>query len=162
VDLLRHMLSVRDELRFRSTLKRVRAVLDGQPVADSSAAVLIWEPRRLVPSYAVPVDDVQASLSATSDAAGDAQTLPPEVGGGRSVLDPAIAFAAHTAAGTPMDVQIGGAVREGAAFRLHDPDLEATDPAALNLLLRWGALHWLRTGLSLLAFGVQVLQSHAL
>ena len=46
--------------------------------------------------------------------------------------------------------------------RLHDPDLEATDPAALNLLLRWGALHWLRTGLSLLAFGVQVLQSHAL
>ena len=46
--------------------------------------------------------------------------------------------------------------------RLHDPDLEATDPAALNLLLRWGTLHWLRTGLSLLAFGVQVLQSHAL
>ena len=59
VDLLRHMLSVRDELRFRSTLKRVRALLDGQPVADSSAAVLIWESRRLVPSYAVPVDDVQ-------------------------------------------------------------------------------------------------------
>ena len=46
--------------------------------------------------------------------------------------------------------------------RLHDPDLEATDPAALSLLTRWGTLHWLRTGLSFLAFGVQVLQSHAL
>jgi Domain of unknown function (DUF1772) len=46
--------------------------------------------------------------------------------------------------------------------RLHDPTLKATDPAALGLLLRWGALHWLRTGLSFLAFGVQVLQSHAL
>jgi Anthrone oxygenase len=45
--------------------------------------------------------------------------------------------------------------------RLHDPDLKATDPAALGLLRRWGTLHWLRTGLSLLAFGVQVLQSHA-
>lgn len=137
VDLLRHMLSVRDELRFRSTLKRVRALLDGQPVADSSAAVLIWEPRRLVPSYAVPVDDVQASLSATSDTADDAQTLPPEVAGGRSVLDPAIAFAAHTTAGTPMDIQIGGAVRKGAAFRLHDPDLEHL------VILDFAAFDWL-------------------
>jgi Domain of unknown function (DUF1772) len=46
--------------------------------------------------------------------------------------------------------------------RLHDPGLQATDPAALSLLMHWGTLHWLRTGLSLLAFGVQVLQSHAL
>ena len=46
--------------------------------------------------------------------------------------------------------------------RLLDPDLEATDPAALSLLTRWGTLHWLRTGLSFLAFGVQVLQSRAL
>ena len=45
--------------------------------------------------------------------------------------------------------------------RLHDPDLEATDPSARNLLTRWGNLHWLRTGLSCLAFGVQVLQGHA-
>jgi hypothetical protein len=45
--------------------------------------------------------------------------------------------------------------------RLHDPDLEATDPAALGLLLRWGTLHWLRTVLSFLAFGVQILQRHA-
>ena len=46
--------------------------------------------------------------------------------------------------------------------RLLDPDLEATNPAALGLLMRWGTLHWLRTGLSFLAFGVQVLQTHAL
>jgi hypothetical protein len=45
--------------------------------------------------------------------------------------------------------------------RLLDPDLEATDPAAPSLLRRWGTLHWLRTGLSFLAFGVQVLQTHA-
>lgn len=46
--------------------------------------------------------------------------------------------------------------------RLHDPGLQAGDPTAVGLLRRWGALHWLRTGLSGLAFGVQVLQSRAL
>ena len=40
--------------------------------------------------------------------------------------------------------------------RLHDPSLRPADPAALGLLRRWGTLHWLRTGLSFLAFGVQV------
>ena len=45
--------------------------------------------------------------------------------------------------------------------RLLDPALEAVDPAARGLLKRWGTLHWLRTGLSLLAFGLQVLQTHA-
>lgn len=44
VDLLRHMLHVLDELRFRSTLKHIRVLLNGQPVADSFRAVLIWEP----------------------------------------------------------------------------------------------------------------------
>ena len=49
VDLLRHMLHVIDELRFRSTLKHIRVLLDGQPVADSLHAVLVWEPYRIVP-----------------------------------------------------------------------------------------------------------------
>ncbi|MGZ5400077.1 MAG: hypothetical protein ACXWDM_08685, partial [Nocardioides sp.] len=31
-------------------------------VADTRAPVVVWEPRRVVPSYAVPVADVRAEL----------------------------------------------------------------------------------------------------
>lgn len=57
------MLHVLDELRFRSTLKHIRVLLNGQPVADSFRTVLIWEPHRIVPSYAIPIEDMIASMS---------------------------------------------------------------------------------------------------
>ena len=50
------------QLRIEPTAKRIRAVLDGVTVLDSTRAMLVWEPRRIVPSYAVPVDDVRAVL----------------------------------------------------------------------------------------------------
>jgi hypothetical protein len=40
--------------------------------------------------------------------------------------------------------------------KLHDPLLQPTDPAAAQLFLRWGRLHWLRTLLSGAAFALQV------
>ena len=43
------------ELRHEPTAKRIQAVLGGATVVDSTRAVLVWEPRRIVPSYAVPV-----------------------------------------------------------------------------------------------------------
>ncbi len=43
-----------DQLRHEPTAKRIRAVLGGATVLDSTRGVLVWEPRRIVPSYARP------------------------------------------------------------------------------------------------------------
>ncbi len=37
-------------------------VLGDRTIADTTRAVLVWEPRRIVPSYAVPVQEVEAEL----------------------------------------------------------------------------------------------------
>ena len=66
------------ELRHEPTAKRIQAVLGGATVVDSTRAVLVWEPRRFVPSYAVPAEDVRGdlvpagALSAAHDLAQDA------------------------------------------------------------------------------------------
>jgi len=92
-----------DQLRHEPTEKRIRATFGEEPVVDSTRAMLVWEPRRIVPSYAVPVDDV----------AGD--FLP-------SAARPA--SAAHSADGEPLDLRVGEETREGVGFRLADPDLD--------------------------------------
>ena len=51
-----------DELRYEPTEKRVRALLAGEEVVDSTRALLVWEPKRVVPSYAVAVEDVRGEL----------------------------------------------------------------------------------------------------
>ncbi len=48
------------ELRREPTEKRVRATINGETVVDSRRALLAWEPRRVVPEYAVPEKDVHA------------------------------------------------------------------------------------------------------
>src|SRR5215471_13818401 len=60
------------ELRHEPTGKRIRAVLGGGTVADTTRALLVWEPGRIVPSYAVPADDVAADLVPTAEAAAGA------------------------------------------------------------------------------------------
>jgi uncharacterized protein (DUF427 family) len=86
-----------DQLRHEPTDKRIRATFDDEPVVDSTRALLVWEPRRIVPSYAVPVEDV----------AGD--FLP---------------AAAGPADGEPLDLRVGEETREGVGLRLADPDLD--------------------------------------
>jgi hypothetical protein len=56
------------ELRYEPVAKRVRAVASGRTFADSRRAVLVWEPKRVVPSYAFPAADLRATL-APADAA---------------------------------------------------------------------------------------------
>ena len=46
------------ELRFAATSKRLRAFLDDATLLDTTHAMLVWEPRRVVPSYAVPPGDL--------------------------------------------------------------------------------------------------------
>ena len=42
-------------IRHTPTDRRVRA----DDVVDTTRALLVWEPRRIVPSYAVPLADVE-------------------------------------------------------------------------------------------------------
>jgi uncharacterized protein (DUF427 family) len=116
---------VLDELRYEPTGKRVRARLGGATVVDSTRAVLLWEPRRVVATWAVPADDVRAELAPAAPAApvGEDVGLQLPAVHDRPVLTPDIPFAAHTAPGEPLDLVVGGQRRPGAAFRLADPDL---------------------------------------
>jgi uncharacterized protein (DUF427 family) len=114
------------ELRHEPTAKRIRAVLGGSTVVDSTRAVLVWEPRRIVPSYAVPVRDVagevvRAGAAAVGAANGVGSRLPDV--SGQPVLSPADPFAVHTAEGHVADVRTGEQDRPGAGFCPADPDL---------------------------------------
>ena len=50
------------ELRFQPTAKRIRVLADGETVADTTRAVLVWEPKRVTPQYAVPAADLRVKL----------------------------------------------------------------------------------------------------
>ena len=99
------------EVRYEPTAKRIRASLGGATVVDSARAMLVWEPRRVVPSYAVPVDDVRGELvpagAAAADDTEDIASRLPDVSS-RPVLDPSIPFAVHTAEGQVVDLLAGG------------------------------------------------------
>jgi uncharacterized protein (DUF427 family) len=88
------------ELRYEPIERRVRA----DDVVDTTRALLVWEPRRVVPSYAVPEDDVQADVIPGGDVAANVE----------GVLHPGIPFAVHTAPGEPV------LVAGRAGYRLED------------------------------------------
>jgi uncharacterized protein (DUF427 family) len=124
------------ELRHEPTAKRIRAVLGGDTVVDSTRAVLVWEPRRIVPSYAVPAGDVRGELvpagvtgpdgGAGPDGGpgpdGEAGVRLPDVTALR-VLDPRVPFGVHSTEGEVADLRAAGQHRPGAGFRPADPDL---------------------------------------
>jgi uncharacterized protein (DUF427 family) len=107
---MQHLLArARSQLRHEPIERRVRANLGAEAIVDSTRAILVWEPRRVVPSYAVPAEDIRAELSIAPATNG-------EVAG---VLHPGIPFSVHTAAGEPVSIDD----RVGAGFRLADEDL---------------------------------------
>jgi uncharacterized protein (DUF427 family) len=129
-----------DSLRYEPTTKRIRVSLDDQLIADTRNAALVWEPRRVVPTYAVPVSAFSAHLArvgATDPAThADVGHALPTVSSA-PILDPRIPFAVHTCAGSSFDVVVDGATRAEAAFRADDPDL------AGYIVLDFGAFDWL-------------------
>lgn len=98
------------------TAKRVRVAHGGQLVVDTERAVLVWEPRRIVPSYAVPIDDLRAELVRDAVAVLEDD--------GRPVLSPGTPFAMHTMPGESLGVRTSAGDRPAAAFRPADPDLD--------------------------------------
>src|SRR5690349_2484713 len=127
------------DLRYQPTLKRVRVEVGGAPVAVTDHAVLIWEPRRVVASYAVPSGDVSAELRPAGTAAAPVEPRRLAFGdGGPPLLDPSVPFRTHTATGTELDVVVAGVTLPGAAFRL-----DATDPDLADLVvLDFDAFDW--------------------
>jgi uncharacterized protein (DUF427 family) len=119
------------ELRHEPTAKRIQAVLGGKTVIDSTRAVLVWEPRRIVPSYAVPVEDVAGDLAPAGTVLAGAGAAGPgdDVGVALAdvtalrVLDPRVPFTVHSADGEAVDLHAAGQVRPGAGFRPADEDL---------------------------------------
>jgi uncharacterized protein (DUF427 family) len=105
-----------DRLRYEPVDKRIRGVIGDRTVVDTRLAVLLWEPKRVVPSYAVPAEDLDVVLrpaAATPDANGQVPRL-----GDRPVHDPSVPFAVHTADGEAFDLLAGDTKRPGAAFSL--------------------------------------------
>jgi uncharacterized protein (DUF427 family) len=114
------------ELRHEPLTRRIRATVGDDVVVDTTRAVLVWEPRRVVPQYAVPVTDVRADLrtgGAAAPAADDVGLSLPDVSA-RPVLDPSIPFAVHTGEGDGVDVVTPARTLVGAGFRSSDADLE--------------------------------------
>jgi uncharacterized protein (DUF427 family) len=116
-----------DTLRYEPTDKRIRGTLGYRTVVDSTRAMLVWEPLRIVPTYAVPLEDIDADVT-VADGADPAPAGDPTAGavrlGDREVLDPTIPFATHTTDGRPLVIRTRGEEREAAAFRPSDPALD--------------------------------------
>jgi uncharacterized protein (DUF427 family) len=101
-------------LRYEPTDKRVRIYLNEEPIADTVNGLLVWEPRRVVPTYAVPERDVSARLELVGRV-DELADLP--------VLVPTNPFTAHSCTGEMLDVTVDTVRRPSAAFRPDDPDL---------------------------------------
>jgi uncharacterized protein (DUF427 family) len=101
------------ELRHEPTAKWVRALVDAEVVADSTSPVLVFEPRRLVPSYAVPAEDLKAELVPVAAEGSDGHVL----------LHAGIPFSRHSTPGEAFTIRTSPRDLEAAAFRPADPDL---------------------------------------
>lgn len=117
-----HEFAALSELRWHPEAKRIRASIGGVSVVDSTRVRIVWEPRRVVPSFGIPVDDIDASLVAGEPAQADER--PVHLGDGPPVLDPGTGFAFHSVEGQSFDIVAAGGTRPAAAFGPADPDLD--------------------------------------
>ena len=117
---LRQALMQLGDLRYEPIDKRIRGVAGDRAVIDSRRAVLVWEPGRVVPHYAVPEDDVDGEIL-TAPPAEQAATPDDTPLGEHRIVDPTVPFTVHTADGQPVTIRAGD--REVAGFRPADPAL---------------------------------------
>lgn len=125
IDLWQSAFDTLPDLRFARCEKRLRAFRDGVVVADTTNALLVWEPRRIAPEYAVPPADLLVDLVPVR--VGEEPERLPEV------LVPGN-FTWHTAVGTRLGLDGNGAE---VAFGLHDPALDG------RVMLDFAAFDWL-------------------
>ena len=129
---MRHHLAVAmAELRFEPTPVRIRAYVGDELVLDTRHALLVWEPRRLVPVYAVPVHDLTAAMNVAEE-----QPDPWDLIGVPMMLGPED-FGLHTVPGTAMDLTVGSRDLPGAGFVPDDPDLGECVVLDFSAFDRW-------------------------
>ncbi|MGH3505825.1 MAG: DUF427 domain-containing protein [Nocardioidaceae bacterium] len=117
------------ELRYEPVSRRIRCAKDGVPVLDTTDAYLVWEPRRVVPIYAVPEADFRVGLTPYDEAEPVVpDALPPVIGSDR--------FGLHVTPGQRLSLVVGGTTLEDAAFRPSDPDLGG------RITVDWAPFDW--------------------
>jgi uncharacterized protein (DUF427 family) len=124
--------SAQGKLRVHPVAKWIRATSGGEVIVSSTSALAVWEPGRVVPSYAVPASDVKAQLVPVdigSDVARPAQTGAAE----SLILTPRTPFSVHSCPGQVLTVLTSQGPLEGAAFAPDDTDLRG------YVVLEWSA-----------------------
>ena len=116
--------SALDELRHEPIQKRIRATIGDETVVDTTRALLVYEPKRVVPSYAIPDQDIAGEIRSGAVADNTMCDDDLDLIAGRPILDPRVPFAVHTADGEVVVVRSAGTGREAAGFRVADPELE--------------------------------------
>ena len=114
VELHEEMMRLLPELRIQRMPKQLTVRLGSELVARTDRPVLVMEPMRVVPSYAVPVADLHVDLE-PAEAGPEPEYRSVGFGDGPPLLDPSVPFAVHTAAGEPVRVRVGD--RTGDGFR---------------------------------------------
>lgn len=107
------------QLRIEPTTKRIRASVGGEEMVDSQRALLVWEPRRVVPTYAVPRPDIRGVI----DEQPEKRALPAVDFERIPVWDPRIPFAVRETGGREVTVAPLGSDRWASGFVTEDPDL---------------------------------------
>lgn len=118
-------------LAFEPVPMRLRAFLDGGLALDTQHGVLVWEPRRIVPTYAVPEDDLlmRVELAEPTSEPLDLDSLPP-------ILGPD-SFEPHTTPGSVVDLVTDSARLTRAGFRPDDGDLAGLVIVDFSAFDRW-------------------------
>jgi uncharacterized protein (DUF427 family) len=117
-----------EELRYEPVMQRIRVSLGASQVAETTNALLVWEPRRVVPAYAVPRDDLRAEVVELDLPADHPSAAPP-------ILVPD-SFGPHLAEGRVVSLRVGDAVLDRAGFVFADAEL------AGHVLLDWDQFTW--------------------
>lgn len=117
-----HEFAALSELRWHPETKRIRAFVGDATIVDSTRARVVWEPRRVVPSLAVRIDDINGSLVAAEPDIAEERAV--QLGDGPPVLDPSTGFTFHSVEGRSFDIITDASELPAAAFAPADEDLD--------------------------------------
>jgi uncharacterized protein (DUF427 family) len=120
---------LREQLRFEPTVVRLRVSLAGTPVAETTEALVVWEPRCVVPAYAVPVGAIKVAMRTAPYELPDLATVPP-------VITPENRGVLHLLPGQTISLTVGDTELVDVGYQFDDPDL------AVHVLLRWDPFTW--------------------
>jgi uncharacterized protein (DUF427 family) len=124
---------LREELRYEPVMQRIRVLLDEQLVAETTDAVLVWEPRCVVPAYAVPASSLRVPMTTAPCAPVDPATVP-------ALITPEQRGVVHLVPGRTVTLTVGETRLDDIGYSFDDEDL------AGHVLLRWDPFTWQEEG----------------